>query len=139
MGRLPRPDGVAPERSCCHRCLMLKKLSSRLQYFWRLAIPLWLFRDAGRGTVEQRIANYRYNRAQRKILPFYLWKWLGISVCMMQLTQALAYLMETTAAETTDHLCATLACMTAGIGFAFSCVVIAVLSASYLYLSCVER
>jgi drug/metabolite transporter (DMT)-like permease len=118
---------------------MLKNLSSRVQYFWRLAIPLWLFRDAGRGTAEQRIANYRYNRAQRKVLPFYLWKWLGISVCMMQLTQALAYLMENTSAETADHLCATLACMSAGIGFAFSCVVIAVLSASYLYLCCVER
>ena len=118
---------------------MLKNLSLRVQYFWRLAVPLWLFRDAGRGTVEQRIANYRYNRAQRKILPFYLWKWLGISVCMMQLTQALASLMENTAAETAERLGATLACMSAGIGFAFSCGVIAVLSASYLYLSCVER
>jgi hypothetical protein len=29
--------------------------------------------------------------------------------------------------------------MSAGIGFAFSCIVILVLSASYLYLSCVER
>ena len=42
-----------------------KALLSSLQYLWRLAIPFWKFRDAGHGTAEQLIANYRYNRAQR--------------------------------------------------------------------------
>jgi hypothetical protein len=114
-------------------------LSLKLRYIWRLAIPFWLFRDASRGTLEQRIANYRYNRAQRKILPFYMWKWLGIAACMMQLTQLLSSMVETSAAESANHLCATLFCMSAGIGFVFSCVVIALLGCSYLFLTCVEK
>lgn len=117
----------------------LKRLLLSLQYFWRLAIPLWIFRDAGHGTTEQRIANYRYNRSQRKILPFYMWKWVGIAACMMQLTQVLSKLMSTTAAASTDHLCAALACMSAGIGFALSCIVITILLASYLFLTYVKH
>lgn len=119
--------------------LWLKRLYSRLQFFWRLAIPFWIFRDAGRGTVEQRAANYRYNRSQRKILPFYMWKWAGIAACMMQLTRVLSDLMAKTAAQSADHLCATVACVSAGIGFAFSCVVIAILVTAYLFLTYVER
>jgi hypothetical protein len=115
------------------------RILARVQYVWRLAIPFWLFRDAGRGTVEQRIANYRYNRAQRKVLPFYVWKWVGIAACLMQLTQTLSYLTAMTAAESTNRLCAALFCMSAGIGFAFSCIVIIVLSTSYVYLTCVKR
>lgn len=119
--------------------LWLKTLYSRLQYFWRLAIPFWIFRDAAHGTVEQRAANYRYNRSQRKILPFYVWKWVGIAACMMQLTRVLSDLMARSAAQGADHLCATVFCVSAGIGFAFSCVVIAILFACYLFLTCVER
>ncbi|GAB3549409.1 hypothetical protein GCM10027343_31100 [Noviherbaspirillum agri] len=117
----------------------LARIVSSLQYFWRLAIPLWIFRDAGRGTAEQRIANYRYNRSQRKILPFYVWKWVGIAACLLQLTRVLSDVMSSTSMESTNHLCAALACMSAGIGFAFSCVVITVLLASYLYLSYVKK
>lgn len=123
----------------CNNRLLLDKIFSRLQYFWRLAIPFWMFRDAARGTVEQRIANYRHNRAQRKILPFYMWKWVGIAACMMQLLRLLSELMTRTAAESANHLCATVFCVSAGIGFAFSCVVIAILFASYLFLTYVER
>lgn len=114
-------------------------VSFRLRYVWRLAIPLWIFRDAGKGSREQRIANYRYNRAQRKVLPFYVWKWIGIALCMMQLMRLLSERMAATAQESAGYLCAALACMSAGIGFAFSCIVITVLFASYLYLSCVKR
>jgi hypothetical protein len=110
-----------------------------LRAFWRLAVPLWLFRDAHRGSAEQRIANYRFNRSQRNVLPFYLAKWVGISFCLMQIMRLLSDIMMRTEAGRADHLCATLVCMSAGIGFAFSCIVILVLSASYLYLSCVER
>lgn len=119
--------------------LWRNKLYMRLQYFWRLAIPFWIFRDAGRGTVEQRIANYRYNRSQRKVLPFYVWKWVGIAACMMQLTRLLSELMGNTAEQSADHLCATVFCVSAGIGFAFSCVVITILFATYLFLTYVER
>jgi len=116
-----------------------KRLSLKLRYLWRLAIPFWLFRDAAHGTLEQRIANYRYNRSQRKILPFYMWKWMGIAFCMFHLTRLLSEMMNSTAVESANHLCATLFCMSAGIGFAFSCVVIAVLASSYLFLSWVKR
>lgn len=118
---------------------LLKKVLSGLQYIWRLAIPFWMFRDAGRGTIEQRIANYRYNRSRRKVLPFYVWKWIGIAACLMQLTRLLSDLMRTTAAESTNHLCATLFCVSAGIGFAFACIVIAILFTCYLFLTYVEK
>ena len=113
--------------------------ASALQYWWRLAIPFWMFRDAARGSAEQRIANYRYNRARRNVLPFYVGKWIGIAVCLMQLTRILSDQMTATTAGSGDHLCAALFCMSAGIGFAASCVVIAVLFASYLYLTYVRR
>lgn len=118
---------------------LLKRLSFRLQYVWRLAIPFWIFRDAGRGSMEQRVANYRYNRAQRKVLPFYVWKWVGIAFCMLQLMRLLSDRMTSTTEQSTGHLCATLFCMSAGIGFAFACIVITVLSSSYLYLTYVKR
>ncbi|HEY8609298.1 MAG TPA: hypothetical protein VIM12_19445 [Noviherbaspirillum sp.] len=114
------------------------RLPALLLYVWRLAVPLWMFRDASRGTAEQRIANYRHNRAQRKVLPFYLWKWVGIAVCLLQLTRVFSVQMNAAPGEPAG-VCAAVFCMSAGIGFALSCVVIAVLSASYLYLSCVER
>jgi hypothetical protein len=117
----------------------LERVILSLQYIWRLAIPLWMFRDAAHGTIEQRIANYRYNRSQRKVLPFYVWKWVGIAACFMQLTRVLSGVMSTTAAESTNHLCAALFCMSAGIGFAFACIVITVLTASYLYLTYVKK
>lgn len=116
-----------------------KQMLRRLQYVWRLAIPFWIFRDAGRGTIEQRIANYRYNRAQRKVLPFYVGKWIGIAACLMQLMRILSDWMSMTQTAGTDHMCAAFFCMSAGIGFALSCVVIAVLFASYLFLTWVER
>lgn len=116
-----------------------KRVTLWARYVWRLAIPLWRFRDAGHGTVEQRIANYRYNRSQRKVLPFYLWKWIGIAACLMQLTRVLSGVMSVTATESANHLCAALFCMSAGIGFAFACIVIAVLFASYLYLTYVSK
>lgn len=118
-----------------------KRLHAKVQRFWRMAMPFWLFRDAHHGTAEQRIANYRYNRAQRNILPFYMAKWLGISVCLLKMTELLSGLMASTQAQSQgdDHLFAALSCMSAGIAFAFSCIVLLMLATSYLYLSCVER
>ena len=123
----------------CNDRSQWRRLGLRLQYIWRLAIPFWRFRDAGRGTLEQRIANYRHNRSQRNILPFYLWKWIGIAVCMFQILRLLSSLMATTAVESANHLYVTLFCVSAGIGFSFSCVVIAILTSSYVFLSCVKK
>lgn len=114
------------------------KSLSRLQYVWRMAIPLWMFRDASRGTPEQRTASYCYNRSLRKVLPFYFWKWVGIALCMLQLTRVFSDLMQDLRAETTEYWCATLACMSTGIGFAFACVVTTILLSSYLFLTHVK-
>ena len=122
-----------------HNAPCALRLLMQLRAFWRLAMPFWLFRDAHGGSAEQRIANYRFNRSLRNVLPFYLAKWVGMSFCLMQIMQLLSRLMLRTEAGGTEHLWATLACMSAGIGFAFSCIVILLLSASYLYLSCVKR
>lgn len=111
----------------------------RLQTLWRWTLPFWLFRDASQGTIEQRAANYRYNRAQRKVLPFYIGGWVGIAACMLQLTTVLTDLMLATTMGSSAHLYATLACMVAGIGFALSCVVLSVLFISHLFLAYVER
>lgn len=116
-----------------------ERVRNRARHLWRLAIPLWQFRDANRGTIEQRIANYRFNRAMRSILPFFMLKWVGIALCLMKMIELLSGLMLSNAAQSTDHLCATLLCMGAGIAFAFACIVLLVLTTSYLYLSCVER
>lgn len=116
-----------------------QKLKFFLLYVWRLAIPFWKFKDAGRGTVEQRISNYRYNREQRNVLPFYMGKWVGIAICMMQLMRVLSDLMIGMPAHSSNYLYAALFCMSAGIGFAFACIVLTLLTASYLYLSYVER
>jgi hypothetical protein len=118
-----------------------KRLHDKVRRFWRLAMPFWMFRDAHHGTAEQRIANYRFNREQRNILPFYMAKWLGISIGLMRMTQLLSGLMLSTQvqAQSDDHLFAALFCMGAGIAFAFSCIVLLMLATSYLYLSCVDR
>lgn len=109
-----------------------------MQYFWRMAVPFWLFRNAALGTPEQRAANYRYNRSCRHRLPFYILKWTGISTCMMQLIQLLSAVMVMTVPDSWPHIIAALSCMVAGIGFAFGCVMFAILVSGYLYLTCVK-
>jgi hypothetical protein len=112
---------------------------ARVHYFWGTVTPFWMFRDAGSGTVEQRSANYRFNRSRRNILPLYIVQWVGIAASMMMTTQLLSDLMQYTAPEPVYHLCATLLCMSTGIGFACSCVVIAVLTVSYLFLTHIRQ
>ncbi|TFV88429.1 hypothetical protein E4K72_21940 [Oxalobacteraceae bacterium OM1] len=113
-----------------------RRAAACLQAVWRLAMPFWMFRDVAHGSVEQRIANYRYNRERRKLLPFYVLKWIGISACLMQMMRVLS---DFAATQADSPLCAVLFCMSAGIAFAFSCVVVAVLLCCYLFLTCVKR
>lgn len=107
--------------------------------FWHSLLPFSAFRDANEGSFEQRIASYRHNRAQRQLLPYYIAKWMAFAAAMLVMTRLLSESMRLTQAGTADHLCAALACMSIGIGFALACVVITILFASYLYLCCVER
>ncbi|MEC4722217.1 hypothetical protein RY831_23930 [Noviherbaspirillum sp. CPCC 100848] len=118
---------------------IIARLTALIQCFWRMAVPFWLFRNAAYGTPEQRAANYRYNRSCRHRLPFYILKWIGISVCMMQIMHLLSALMAMTVADSWAHLFATITCMVAGVGFAFACAMLSLLVGSYLYLICVKR
>ncbi|MGI4847757.1 MAG: hypothetical protein ACRYGK_06430 [Janthinobacterium lividum] len=107
---------------------------SRLKEFYYRAMPFGRFRDAARGTEEQCIANYRHNRAQRGILPFFIFKWIGIALSLMMLLDIFSRLMQQTMAGSLAHWCATTLCMGMGIAFSFACVMIAIISVTYLYL-----
>jgi len=111
---------------------------SRARRVWRLAVPFWLFRDASRGSVRERRANYRYNRDQRKILPFFLLKWLGLGFCLLQAMLALSEMLAKVPRGGAGHFWLSLMCMGTGMAFAFACVVITLLSVSFTYLSLVE-
>lgn len=117
---------------------LLKIIICLAQIFWRWATPFWLFRDAQHGSWEQRVANYRYNRSQRAILPGYVLKWAGIAAVLLFLLHLQSGLLTYLMAGSAAHFCATLFCATTGIGFSFSCVVIAILTASYLYFTNVK-
>jgi hypothetical protein len=107
--------------------------------FWRWATPFWLFRDASCGTVEQRIANYRYNRAQRNILPGYTLKWMGIAAFMMIFLQIHSSILAQAMEGTATYFCAALFCVSSGIVFSFSCIVIAILVACYLFFTHIKE
>lgn len=111
------------------------RIPDRLAHVWRQFMPFWLFRDAGRGTIEQRIANYRYNRRQRGILPSFIFKWITIAAGLILALQILSSLMRYTLEGSVINVYMALLCATAGIAFAFSCVVITILTVCYVFLS----
>lgn len=117
---------------------LLKIIICLARIFWHWATPFWRFRDAQHGSWEQRVANYRYNRSQRAILPGYVMKWAGIAAILLFLLHLQSGLLTYLMAGSTAHFCAALFCATTGIGFSFSCIVIAVLTACYLYFTHVK-
>jgi hypothetical protein len=106
-----------------------------LAQFWRRLIPFWLFRDASHGSVEQKVANYRYNRMRRGLLPPFILTWMGMAVCLMMSLHICSGLARQTIEGSGIHVCVVALSATVGIAFAFSCVVIAVLTVCYLFLS----
>jgi len=50
----------------------------------------WLFHDAGRGTLWQRHAAWRHNRAQARWLPTYMRRWLIVGAALF----AMAWFVE---------------------------------------------
>lgn len=115
-----------------------QRFVSRARHIWRLAVPFWLFRDAATGTPQQRRASYRYNRSQRKVLPFFLLKWIGLAFCLQRAMLPLTQVLASTTTESPQHVAVIVLCAANGIGLAFAVVVIALLLAAYLYLSLVE-
>lgn len=107
--------------------------------FWRWATPFWRFRDVNFGTLEQRSANYRHNRAQRAILPSYTLKWLGIAAFMLLLLQIYSGMLAQAMAGTPAYFCAALFCISSGIVFSFACVVIAILLACYFFFTHIKE
>ena len=110
-----------------------------MQACWRWAIPFWLFRDANQGSKEQRIANYRYNRAQRDMLHAYTLKWMAIAGLMLLVTEAYSGALSTLQENSPAYYCAMLFCASSGIVFSIACTIIAVLMTCYLYLTYVKR
>lgn len=115
-----------------------QRFLSLVRQFWRLAVPFWLFRDAGTGTAATRRANYRYNRTQRRVLPFFLGKWTILAFCLMQAMFPLSHMMERIEPGSGAQFGVALLCMLNGIALAFACVVVTVLLAGYIYLSTVD-
>lgn len=97
-------------------------------YLW----PFWLFRDAHRGSLMERAAAYRHNRAQRVYLPGYALKWTVLTALQGALLAA------------SDHGARGFDLpslwLSAGLGttVSVSIVVIAVCLAAWGYLSCVD-
>jgi hypothetical protein len=110
-----------------------------LQRFWRWATPFWLFRDAGSGSREQRMANYRHNRAQRDLLFPYTLKWMAIAAAMMLFLQMNSGVLAHSLDGSPAYFGAALFCIGSGIVFSIACAVIAVLMACYLYLAHVKH
>jgi hypothetical protein len=106
---------------------------------WRWATPFWLFRDVSRGSFEQRVANYRYNRSRRGVLPSYILKWIALAVVLIVVSQFFSDMLAHASEGTASHMFAALFCVGVGVGLSFSCVVLSILAASYLYLVNVER
>lgn len=98
------------------------------------AMPFGRFKDALRGTEEQCIASYRHNRAQRGILPFFIFKWIGIGLSLMMLLRIFSRLMAQTMVGSLGHWWAAALCMSTGIAFSFACVMVAVMSVTYVFL-----
>jgi hypothetical protein len=111
-----------------------RPLTGLAALLWRRIIPFSLFRDAAHGSVEQRIANYRYNRINREILPSFILMWMGIAAFLMASLQILSDLMGNTREGSSVYVCVVTLSATAGIAFAFSCVVVTLLTVCYLFL-----
>lgn len=107
--------------------------------FWRWATPFWMFRDASRGTREQRIANFRHNRAQRDILPAYALKWMAIAAFMLLLLQVYSSMLAQAMAGSAAYFCAAVFCVSSGIGLSFACIVIAILMVCYLFFTQIKE
>ncbi len=110
-----------------------------LRIFWRWATPFWLFRDAADGSFGQRMANYRYNRSRRGLLPAYIVKWVAMACVLVLFTHVFSEMLAGAIAGSASHFFAAMFCVGLGVGFSFACVVISVLTASYLYFVNVER
>ena len=96
-------------------------------YFW----PFWMFRDVREGSLIERAAAYRHNRALRIHLPGYLLKWSLIFAVQL----GAIWLFETLArAYWSWQACCYLLAGAAGMLAAGAVVVFTVILVAYLFL-----
>lgn len=102
---------------------------SRLLYWY--IWPFWMFKDVTRGSAMERIAAYRYNRARRIFLPPYLVKW---GLLFLGFIGAIALF------DTHGELYSAGVLLASGAGLlaAWALIVMMMITATYLCLTCWE-
>jgi len=98
---------------------VLKTLDKIRQFLW----PIGVFRDASKGSLFERAAAYRHNRAARGCLPRYMNNWLMVAAVLS--TAAIGL-------ENADNLLAAVLCWML---VTYTATELALLSAIYLLLA----
>jgi hypothetical protein len=96
------------------------------RYLW----PMWMFRDASRGSALERAAAYRHNRSHRRHLPGYAGKWMAIAMTTLGAIRSIELAAQASAACT--YACAVLA-----LWLAWAVIVAVVLIAVWIYMETV--
>ena len=101
-------------------------------YIW----PFWMFRDADAGSLLERAAAYRHNRALRIHLPGYLVKW---SLIFLMLLGATWWLEQLAAAYWSWQACCYVLAGATGTMAALAVIVFVITLVAYLFLCRWER
>ncbi|MFO1415562.1 MAG: hypothetical protein U1F10_17000 [Burkholderiales bacterium] len=101
---------------------------------WRWLVPLWRFRDVSRGTPEQRIANYRFNREQRGCLLPCLRRWIVVGSLFLLALDGLEQHLQGQALDTTWRPLTVTMIASAGVGFSLAVVIFVVLLVAWVWL-----
>lgn len=102
---------------------------------WRWLVPLWRFRDASRGTPEQRVANYRYNREQRGCLLPCLRRWIVVGSLLLAIIGELERHLAAQPLDTAWRSFTLTMIASAGVGFSVAVVIFLVLLVCWVWLA----
>ncbi|MFO1396473.1 MAG: hypothetical protein U1F48_05355 [Burkholderiales bacterium] len=102
---------------------------------WRWLVPLWRFRDASRGTPEQRVANYRYNREQRGYLLPCLRRWIVVGGLFLVMIGELERHLAAQPLDTAWRSLTLTMIASAGVGFSVAVVIFLVLLVCWVWLA----
>jgi hypothetical protein len=97
-------------------------------YLW----PFWMFKDANTGSLYERAAAYRHNRAKRAYLLGYIVKWSAIFILSLA---AISVLESMGDAYSAWKLSLTMLAVGAAILATWALVVIMVMTVAYLFLT----
>lgn len=102
---------------------------------WRWLVPLWRFRDASKGTPEQRVANYRYNREQRGYLLPCLRRWMVVGGLFLTVLGQLEQHLAAQPLDTAWRSLTLTMIASAGVGFSVAVVIFLVLLVCWVWLA----